>query len=202
MGCGGLVPTTTRTPTRDSRITAPSASACKTLPPGLPASVRIEPALCGPVELGDVDIGPIAHLVTITDRDEGQVAVEVVIVQPVSEDESVVELHASVANRLGNDAPRRAIEQCTHVESARSTRGELRRQIREGEACIDDVFDDHDVASADVDLDVLRDAYATRVGREPRDRDEVDFDGDVGNRAREIGDEQERALEHTDEHDT
>src|SRR6476661_8342646 len=98
MGCGGLVPTSTRTPTRDSRITAPSASACKTLPPGLPASVRIEPALCGPVE--------------------------VVIVQPVSEDESVVELHASVANRLGNDAPRRAIEQCTHVESARSTGGE------------------------------------------------------------------------------
>ena len=95
-----------------------------------------------------------------------------------------------------------AVEQRAHVEPARTTRRELRREIRERQPGVDDVLDDHDIAPADVDLHVLGDAHAPRIGREARDRDEVDLDRHVGDRAREIGEEQQRALEHADEHDT
>ena len=78
---------------------------------------------------------------------------------------------------------------------------ELAHEVREREAGVDDVLDDHDVAAADVGVEVVEDLHPAGVGREPGDRDEVELDGDVGDRPGEVGDEDQRAFQHADEHD-
>ena len=50
-------------------------------------------------------------------------------------------------------------------------------------------------------VDVLEDPHPAAVGREARDGDEVDRDVDAADRAGEVGEEDQRALEHADEHD-
>ena len=47
----------------------------------------------------------------------------------------------------------------------------------------------------------MQDPDPPRVGRVARDGDEVDLDVDVADRAGEVGEEDQRALEHADEHD-
>ena len=54
---------------------------------------------------------------------------------------------------------------------------------------------------ADVGGEVVQDRHPAGVGREPGDRHEVDVDVDVGDRAREVGEEDQRALQHADQHD-
>src|SRR4051794_22992525 len=127
MGWGGLVPTSTRTPTRDSRITTPSASADQTLPPGSPATIPLATGSGRTVELRNVHIGSIAYLVAVADGDEGQIAIQIAIVQAVAEHETVVELHAAITHRLGHDATRRPVEQRAHIEPTRAARRELGR---------------------------------------------------------------------------
>ena len=43
--------------------------------------------------------------------------------------------------------------------------------------------------------------HPPRVRREPRDRHEVELDRDLRDRPGQVGDEQQRALQHADEHD-
>src|SRR5712691_3867995 len=104
MGWGGFVPTSTRTPTRESRITAPSASAKETLPPASPGpGPPGTPSAWRSVQLRDVHVGSVAHLVVVADGDERQVAVQIAVMQAVAEDEAVLEHDATVTNRLGHD---------------------------------------------------------------------------------------------------
>ena len=65
---------------------------------------------------------------------------------------------------------------------------------------VDQVFHQHDVAPGEVEIDVVEDAHATGVGRVARDGDERDLHVDVADRAREVGEEDRRALQHPHEH--
>ena len=47
----------------------------------------------------------------------------------------------------------------------------------------------------------MQDADPTRVRRIAGDRDEVDLDGDVADGAGQVGEEDQRPLQHPDEHD-
>ena len=58
------------------------------------------------------------------------------------------------------------------------------QQVRAREPGVDEVLHEHDVATAEVELDVLHDAHAAGVGRVARDREEVDEHVDVLDRAR------------------
>src|SRR6185436_6131446 len=70
------------------------------------------------------------------------------------------------------------------------------------QARVDDVFDDNDVAALERRIEVLEQADLARAfsGRPvTRHRDEIERDGARGNGAREIRQEDERALEDRDE---
>jgi hypothetical protein len=76
-----------------------------------------------------------------------------------------------------------------------------RREVGERETGVDEVLHDDDVATFDVDVEVLEDPDAARVGCVSRDGEEVDDDVDVGDGAHQIGEEDQRPLQHADEHD-
>ena len=79
----------------------------------------------------------------------------------------------------------------------------VRDEVREREPGVDEILDEDDVAPFDLDREVLEDAHPPGVGRVARDRQEVDDNGNalVRARAREIRQEEQRALQHADEHD-
>src|SRR3984893_10071953 len=139
------------------------------------------------IHVPDVRVGPGDEHITVGGDHLQTVAIQVMHVQAVPKYVLVGELDTAIAHLLRDDPARGPVEECARVEPAWATRSELRREIREREPGIDDVFDDHYIASADVGLQVMENAHPTAVRREARERHEVDFDGDVGNGAHEVG---------------
>ena len=66
---------------------------------------------------------------------------------------------------------------CTRRRTAGSL-PQVPEEVREREAGVDEVLHDDDVATGDVDVEVLEDPDAARVRGVPRDREEVDGDVD------------------------
>jgi len=119
----------------------------------------------------------------------------------VANDELVTELEAPVAEIVRHDASGRTVEQRARRNPSGPPLAELPQEIRERETGVDQVLHYHHVAPADVRVQIVEDPDPTGVRGEPRDRHEVELDRDPGDRAGQVGDEQQRALQHADEHD-
>src|SRR6476646_10705837 len=86
---------------------------------------------------------------------ERQIAVALVVVQPVPDDEAVGYLEADVAGRQLDLAARGLGQQCADLQRARVARAEVAHQILQRQPGIDNVLDDQDVAAFDRGVEVL-----------------------------------------------
>ena len=101
---------------------------------------------------------PLVHL-RLQDADVGQVAVAFREVQPVAHDELVGALEANVCAidlRLG---ARPLPQKRGHLKGGRTARSQVFQQVRQGEAGIEDVLGDDDMATLDLGGQVLQDAH-------------------------------------------
>src|ERR1019366_480191 len=74
-------------------------------------------------------------------------------------------------------------------------------QVGQGETAVEDVFDDEDVATGQVDVEVFQDPYDAarlRRGSIGGDGHEVELERQL-NAAGEVGEEDERPFEHADQ---
>ena len=127
-----------------------------------------------------------------------QVAVALVEVEPVADEELVRHDEADVPHRqVGDEAPVRAVEERCDRERPRRAQLEQAAQVVQRQAGVDDVLDEQDVAVADVEGQVLEEADPRAAGVR-RELDEVDrvrrADG-----ARQIGEEDGARLQEPDE---
>src|SRR5262245_59842387 len=132
--------------------------------------------------------------------DVRQVAVALVPVEAVADDEEVGDGEADVVEREVGRALTRLGEQRAHPERGGVTRLEVAQQIRQSEAARADALDHEDVPALDGLIEVLadaRDAGGAALGVRHR-RDEVEGSGN-GELAHEVGDEQRRPLENGDQ---
>src|SRR3954465_10726648 len=131
----------------DWRSTLTAASCISTMGPTLPAvqpfhmRVRVVPE--GGKIAGD-------HAI--------EVAVALGEIEPVAENELVVDLESDVSHRCRHDAPDRLVQQRAHLQPAGPPVAQLAQDVGEGEAGVDDVLDQDDVAVADVGVEVFHDA--------------------------------------------
>ena len=206
---GWFVGTSTRTPTSDRRITAPPFGR-RNATTGLPCPTATRSAACTQVGARGTVAGTARRrtpsgrsrtTVRSASTTKGRLRYRSSVVQAVAEHVHVADLDAAIAHveraRCAGPVGRAA---CTRRQRRGARSSSWRQQVRERQPGVDDVLDEHDVAAGDVDVEILEDPHPTRVGRVPRDRDEVDLDVDVGDRAREVGEEDQRALQHADEH--
>ena len=134
----------------------------------------------------------------------GQRAVSLVGVEAVADEELVRDDEADVPDRqVGDEAAIGPVEQRHDGERARPAQRERLAEESKRQAGVDDVLDDEDVAPFDVGVEVLEEADSGRaarlaVGAVPGELDEVERMQDR-DRAREVGDEDERRLERGDE---
>src|SRR6185503_1449219 len=183
------------TPASQVRQPSPSASA-STLLSGHRRG-RIEG---GKVRDELVGIGP-ERVHVVHGEDVGDVAVALLEVEAVPDDEHVGAIEAAVAQLERDDAADALVEQRAHLDRRRLPRFEHGDEVREGEARVHDVLDHDDVASADVVIEVLHDAHATEGFR----RAAVARDGHVVDRERErdsaheVREENRAALEDRDQ---
>ena len=97
--------------------------------------------------------------------DVRQAPVALRVVEAVADRKPVGDLEADVAAADVRLAPGRLREERAHLERRRLSRFEVPDEVREGEARVDDVLDDQDVASLDDRVEVLQDPDdARRVG--------------------------------------
>ena len=119
----------------------------------------------------------------LEDANDAQVPVELAVVEAVADDELVRDREADVVDRDLDEPPGRLVEQRADAQRARVLAAQVADQVVEGEAGVDDVLDDEDVASVDARREVLEDPdQARRLGRRPAvrgDLHEVDPDRDV-----------------------
>jgi len=122
--------------------------------------------------------------------------------QSGTEHERVVgDRRAHIARGDRDDPATGTIEHRAHLDPPRAQSFDVLEQVRARESGVDQVLHEHDVAAAELELHVLHDADAPGVRCVSRDREEVDEHLDPLHRTREIGEEHERALEDTDQHD-
>src|SRR5205085_1376407 len=128
-----------------------------------------------------------------------EVAVALGKVEAVADDVLVLHGETAEAHTRGHDAARLAVEQRAHLERTGPAALELAEQIGQREARIDNVLDEHDVATGDVNVEILEDAHPPAVGRVVGDGEEVD-DRQDREAAHEVGDERDAPLEHRRQH--
>ena len=95
----------------------------------------------------------------------------------------------------------RPVEQGADAQARGRARAEQAEQIAGGQPGVDDVLDQHHIASRNFDVEVFDQPHDTALRARAsiaRDRDEVDLYRDV-DRPREIGQEVDRALQGRDE---
>ena len=92
--------------------------------------------------------------VQVHDADKGQVAIILVEVEPVAEDEFVRDGEAAVMDGDHRLAPFGFVEQGTDLQAARLAELEQFQHRGDGMTTVDDVLDQKDVPVADVDLQV------------------------------------------------
>ena len=124
------------------------------------------------------------------------------MVEPVAEHEHVGDLRADVADVERDDPAHRPVEQRAHVDAGAGRAPRGGEQVREREPGVDHVLDEHDVAARR-----CRASRSFRIRTRPESGAYREIarksicDVDVADRAGEVGEEDERALEHPDEHD-
>src|SRR5690242_3883808 len=155
----------------------------------------------GSVQGVDVRRGPVEDDAPVRLDDERNISIQVGTMEAVSQHEHVVDLRSHVANGERHDAPCGPVQQRAHIEGPGRALPDVRQEVREGQAGVDQVLDEHDVATLDVDVEVLEDPYATGVRGVSGDGEEVDRDVDVGDGAHKVREEDQRPLQHADEHD-
>src|SRR3954447_23864655 len=139
----------------------------------------------------------LGHEVRAQHADVGQVPVALGEVEAVADHELVRDLEADVADGNVDLAPFWLRQQRADLEARRLARLQVPHQVGEGQPRIDDVLDDEDVAPVDVDVEVLEDPDdpgGVRRRAVAGDRHEVDL-ARHGQRAHEVGHEEDRALE-------
>jgi hypothetical protein len=132
-------------------------------------------------------------------REAAEPALEV---EPVADEEVVGHGEADVAEREVVDEPAVGpVEQGAGRDLARPAQGECLHEVVEREARVDHVLDDEDVTPGDRKIEILDQAdlgLAAEGAVVAREDDEVERVGDL-DRPREVGQEDERALEDGDE---
>jgi hypothetical protein len=134
----------------------------------------------------------------------GQVAVALVQVEAVADEELVGDGEADVAHgQVLDEAPIGAVEECGGGERSGGAERQRLAEVVEREAGVDDVLDDHDVASGDLGVEVLEQADAgvpalVGAGCVARELQKVEAVWDP-ERAREVGDEDDARLQRRDE---
>lgn len=130
----------------------------------------------------------------------GEVAVVLVVVHAVADDEFVFETVADVIDVDGDDVGGGLVEKGAYAERCGVAGPEIFGEVAEGLAGIDDVFDEDDVAAGDGVVEVFEDAddAGGGIALVAGDGEEVDGEGEV-EAADEVGHEDEGALEHADE---
>src|SRR3954447_16627989 len=88
-----------------------------------------------------------------------QVAVALVVVQAVADDEGVRDVEADVLHVDRHLLGLRLAEQREDLDRGWAARVQVRHQPREGQSGVDDVLDDQHVAAADVGVEVLEDPH-------------------------------------------
>jgi hypothetical protein len=122
-------------------------------------------------------------------------------IEPIADDEPVLDLEPDVVDRHVDQPARRLAQQARRAQVTRRPGAEDVLHVVEREARVDDVLDDYDVAPLERALEILQQLHLARRSRAravARDRHEVER-AVAGHRAREIREEDERALEHGDE---
>ena len=87
------------------------------------------------------------------------------VVEPVADHELVRYLEAGVATLQLRPAPAGLAEQGDHLQTGRVPGAQVVGEVLQGEAGIDDVLHDKDVAALDVDVEVLEDPHHARAVR-------------------------------------
>ena len=132
----------------------------------------------------------------------GQVPVPLGEVEPVADDEAVLDGEAEVVDLHLDPRPRRLVQERADLARSRAPRVRRRSdEVRDGEPGVDDVLDEEHVLVLDGARQVLRDLDdAARLGplAVRADAEEVDPERQV-DRARQVGREDEAALEHAHE---
>jgi hypothetical protein len=134
----------------------------------------------------------------------GEVAVPLLEVEAVADEELVGDGEADVADRQVVDEPAvGTVEQSDRGERGGVAQRQRLAQVVEGEPGVDHVLDDEDVAVGDLAIEVLEQADAAvpagvGTGRVGRELEEVETMLDR-QRAREIGQEDEARLQRRDQ---
>ena len=133
-----------------------------------------------------------------------EVAEPFVDVESVPDEELVRDREPDVADgKVVDKPPVGTIEERRDRERGGPPEGQRLHQVVESQTRVDDVLDDHEPTPADIDIEVLQEAdprvaSGRRSGSVPRELDELEVVRDR-NGAREIGEEDEAALQRGDE---
>ncbi len=96
------------------------------------------------------------------DADVRQVAIPLIQIEAVADDEDVVDGEAQVVDGNFDFAGRRFVQKCTELDGSGAAKSEEIQDRTQRVAGIDDVFDQQDVASAYRHLDVFANPHLTR----------------------------------------
>ncbi len=133
-----------------------------------------------------------------------QIAVALLEVEPVADEQLVGHREADVANRhVLHEAAIGTVEECHRGERGGVAERERLAEVVERQARVDDVLDDQDVAARDFRVQILQQSDAgmptlVGAGRVARKLDEVDLMVDP-ERPRQVGDEDDARFERCDE---
>ena len=97
----------------------------------------------------------------------GQIAVQFGVIEAVADHEFVGDVEAQVvdAERHRGVAPGRFVEEGADAHAGRLALAELGVQVGQGQAAVDDVFDDDDVLAGDVHIEVFEQSdHTTGMG--------------------------------------
>ena len=101
-----------------------------------------------PVEGVDVRLGPVEDDAPVRLDDDRKISVPLGLMEAVPEHEHVVDLDARHTGRERDDAPYGPVEQRADLEGPGRALPNVRQEVREREAGVDDVLDEDDVAPA------------------------------------------------------
>jgi hypothetical protein len=144
------------------------------------------------------------YALTLENMEVGQVAVALIQVEAVADEQLVRDREADITHgQVLDEPPVRPVEQRHRGEGAGGAEGERLAEVVERQAGVDDVLDDDDVAAGDLRVEILEQpdagvAALVGAGCVARELEEVE---PVRNaeRAREVGEEDEARLQRRDE---
>ena len=138
----------------------------------------------------------------LQNADVGEIAVVICVIEAVADDEFVRDLEAAHIGLVALGMARRLVQERDRRNGCGVPCAEELTQVLHGEARIDDVLDDDDMAARNVVVQILDeadDASGLRGCAVAGDSDEIHVNGAV-HAAAQIDVEKRCALEHADQH--